>query len=44
VTTVSEYREQMEAAIDGNRDFVVLHLMRVIDEEATTRVVDVELP
>ncbi|MFW5867591.1 MAG: trypsin-like peptidase domain-containing protein [Armatimonadota bacterium] len=44
VTTVQEYREQMEAAMDADQDFVVLHLTRVIEGDASTRVVDIELP
>jgi len=43
VTTVDQYREQMTAAMDGDQDFVVLHLMRVVDGETMNRVVDIEL-
>ncbi|MGI5817190.1 MAG: trypsin-like peptidase domain-containing protein [Armatimonadota bacterium] len=43
VTTVQQYREQMEAAMEAEEGFLVLHLMRVVDGEAITRVVDVEL-
>jgi serine protease Do len=44
VTGVQEYREQMEAAMEGDQDFVVLHLTRVVEDDASTRVVDIELP
>ncbi|MGM0494241.1 MAG: trypsin-like peptidase domain-containing protein [Armatimonadota bacterium] len=44
VTDVQEYREQMEAAMEGDQDFVVLHLTRVAEGDATTRVVDIQLP
>ncbi|MFP4250287.1 MAG: trypsin-like peptidase domain-containing protein [Armatimonadota bacterium] len=44
VTTVQEYREQMEAVMEGDEDFVVLHLTRVVEGDASTRVVDVQLP
>ncbi len=44
VTTVAEYRQQMDAAVAGDRNFVVLHLMRVVDGEVINRVVDVEIP
>ncbi|HCA46868.1 MAG TPA: hypothetical protein DEP45_05750, partial [Armatimonadetes bacterium] len=44
VTSVQQYREQMDAAVNGDRDFVVLHLIRVVEGEVVTRVVDIELP
>ncbi len=43
VATVEEYRKQMEKVLEEDRDFVVLHLSRVIDGEAVSDAVDVEI-
>ena len=44
ITSVEQYREQMNAALGDDRAFVVLHLTRAIEGEAVTRVVDIEKP
>ncbi len=44
VTTMEEYRVQMEAAMENDQNFVVLHLVRVVEGEPVTRVVDIEKP
>ncbi len=42
VANVEQYREQMNAAMAADQDFVVLHLYRVIDGDAMLIAVDIE--
>ncbi|MGD9495455.1 MAG: trypsin-like peptidase domain-containing protein [Armatimonadota bacterium] len=42
VANVEQYRERMSAAGKDGQNFVVLHLYRVIDDQAVLRAVDIE--
>ncbi len=44
VADIEQYREQMVAAVENERDFVVLHLTSVIEGELMSRVIDLQLP
>lgn len=43
ITSVEDFQSEMQKALEADRDFVVLHLTRVFEGEALTRVVDVEV-
>lgn len=42
VADVAQYREQMQAALADDQQFVVLHVYRVVDDRALLRAVDIE--
>lgn len=43
ITSVEQYREEMTRAIENERNFVVLHMLSVVEGQVITRVVDIEL-
>lgn len=43
VTSVAQFREQMSGALDNDRDFIVLHVLIVVEGQVITRAVDIEI-